>query len=73
MEMAVRIQRNTHWVLRENEKTRNPPVIILSIRKEDADLLQKMTTGADLYVSKPFDLQELVVEVGQVWRRQAED
>ena len=60
-------------VLRENEQTKRLPVIILSIRKEDADILKGLSTGADLYLTKPFDLQDLLMAVERVLRSESED
>ena len=59
-------------VLRENEQTRSLPVIILSERGADSDLLKGLTTGADLYLTKPFGTQELVVAVARVLPRESD-
>ena len=48
-------------VLREREETRHLPVIILSIRSDDHDILKGLSTGADIYVTKPFKMEELVL------------
>jgi DNA-binding response OmpR family regulator len=59
-------------VLRENEKSKTLPVIILSIRKEDADILKGLSIGADLYLTKPFNLEDLVVAVERVLQGESE-
>lgn len=50
-------------ILRENEQHRSLPVIILSIRNDDRDILKGLTTGADMYITKPFKMDELVTAV----------
>jgi DNA-binding response OmpR family regulator len=48
-------------VLREREETKSLPVVILSIRSDDQDILKGLATGADIYVTKPFKMEELVL------------
>ena len=45
------------------------PVIILSALGQKADKLRGLTMGADDYVTKPFDMEELVARVHTVLRR----
>ena len=53
-------------VLRHGGKT---PIIILSARGEKADKLTGLRLGADDYVTKPFDMEELVARINTVLRR----
>ena len=53
-------------VLRHGGKT---PIIILSARGEKADKLEGLRLGADDYVTKPFDIEELVARIHTVLRR----
>lgn len=53
-------------VLRRRGRT---PIIILSARGEKADKLQGLRLGADDYVTKPFDMEELVARIQTVLRR----
>ena len=53
-------------VLRHGGKT---PIIILSARGEKADKLQGLRLGADDYITKPFDMEELVLRIQTVLRR----
>jgi DNA-binding response OmpR family regulator len=53
-------------VLRHGGKT---PIIILSARGEKADKLQGLRLGADDYITKPFDMEELVARIHTVLRR----
>ncbi|MBR1391729.1 MAG: response regulator transcription factor [Lachnospiraceae bacterium] len=47
----------------------NIPIIILSAKSEDADKILGLNTGADDYVSKPFNPLELVARVKSQLRR----
>lgn len=53
-------------VLRHGGKT---PIIILSARGEKGDKLQGLRLGADDYITKPFDMEELVARIHTVLRR----
>ena len=53
-------------VLRYGGKT---PIIILSARGEKADKLMGLRLGADDYITKPFDMEELVARINTVLRR----
>jgi DNA-binding response OmpR family regulator len=48
---------------------RHTPIIILSARNERRDKLRGLNLGADDYITKPFDLQELLARVHAVLRR----
>ena len=45
------------------------PVILLTARAQKADKLRGLKLGADDYVTKPFDLEELIARVHAVLRR----
>lgn len=49
------------------------PVIILSARDKVSDRIKGLELGADDYVIKPFDLQELSARIATVTRRQFEN
>jgi DNA-binding response OmpR family regulator len=53
-------------VLRQGGRT---PVVILSARAQKADKLRGLKLGADDYLTKPFDLDELLARVQAVLRR----
>ncbi len=53
-------------VLRQGGRT---PIIILSVRSQRADKLRGLHLGADDYVTKPFDMEELVARIHVVLRR----
>jgi len=52
--------------LRHGGKT---PIIFLSARGEKADKLTGLRLGADDYITKPFDMEELVARINTVLRR----
>ena len=52
--------------IREN---RNIPIIIISAKSEDSDKILGLSMGADDYVTKPFNPQELVARVKSQLRR----
>jgi len=45
------------------------PVIILTARDNMADLIKGLDTGADDYIVKPFDLEELCARIRAIQRR----
>ena len=55
-------------VLKIREK-RNLPIIVLSAKSEDSDKILGLSMGADDYVSKPFNPQELAARVRSQLRR----
>ena len=55
--------------LRRNPKSANVPIIMLSARGEEEDRIRGLETGADDYVTKPFNPRELVTRVQAVLRR----
>lgn len=55
--------------LKQNTKTRDLPIIMVSARGEEADRIKGLDTGADDYVAKPFSPRELVARVNAVLRR----
>jgi two-component system OmpR family response regulator len=45
------------------------PVIVLSARQEKSDVIEGFRIGADDYISKPFDLEELIMRIKSLIRR----
>ncbi|PLX33470.1 MAG: DNA-binding response regulator, partial [Clostridiales bacterium] len=50
-------------------ESRNIPIIILSAKSEDSDKILGLSMGADDYVTKPFNPDELVARVKSQLRR----
>ncbi len=42
------------------------PIIILSARGDTGDKVRSLSLGADYYITKPFDIAELITRVGAV-------
>ena len=49
--------------LRENSDTKNLPVIMLTAKGEETDIVFGLGVGADDYMVKPFSIKELVARV----------
>ena len=51
------------------EHDREQPIIMLTAKSGDADIIQGLALGADDYVTKPFSVAQLVLRVQAVLRR----
>lgn len=49
------------------------PIIMLTAKVEEADMLEGLSIGADDYITKPFSLKELYARIEAVLRRSADD
>jgi two-component system, OmpR family, alkaline phosphatase synthesis response regulator PhoP len=56
-------------MLRKDEKTSRIPIIFLTARDTENDMLTGFNIGADDYISKPFSIREVVARVKAVVRR----
>jgi len=56
-------------IIRENPKTRNVPIIMITAKSEEADILTGLELGADYYISKPFSMRELLSRIRALFRR----
>ena len=54
---------------RIRQRDRQQPVIMLTAKSSDEDIVQGLTLGADDYVAKPFSVTQLVLRVQAVLRR----
>jgi DNA-binding response OmpR family regulator len=52
--------------VREDPRTATLPVIMLSARRQEQDVLSALELGASDYIVKPFIPEELVVRLGRV-------
>jgi two-component system response regulator RegX3 len=50
-------------------KDRNQPIIMLTAKTSDEEIIQGLKLGADDYVAKPFSIQQLVLRIEAVLRR----
>jgi len=60
---------NGFKVLKEIRKFSTVPVIILTVRSDDEDMLMGLEAGADDYIIKPFNYLTLLARVKAVLRR----
>ena len=56
-------------VLQRTREFSNVPVIILTVRSDDEDVLRGLEAGADDYIIKPFNYLTLLARVKTVLRR----
>ncbi|MCM0608604.1 MAG: phosphate regulon transcriptional regulator PhoB [Ideonella sp. WA131b] len=56
---------------RADTRTRNLPIVMLTARSQEADLVQGLDAGADDYLAKPFSNAELLARIRAVLRRKA--
>ena len=59
--------------LKADKTTREIPIIILSARSDEIDRVLGLEFGADDYVTKPFNSQELILRINNVLRRVYKD
>ena len=60
---------NGFEVLKEVRKDSGIPIIMITAKGEDADIVMGLEMGADDYVVKPFSSREFLARVGAVLRR----
>ena len=56
-------------VLRSDEKTKNYPIIMLTARVEDSDRIEGLKLGADDYITKPYNAEELILRIRNLLKR----
>lgn len=56
-------------IIREQDATKNVPVILLTARGEENDIVAGLETGADDYVTKPFSPKVLIARLQAIMRR----
>ncbi len=57
------------WLRQMRKSSNTTPVIILTARDQISDRIAGLQSGADDYVIKPFDVQELLARLAAVLRR----
>ncbi len=57
--------------LRRDERLARTPIIMLTAKSEETDVVLGLGVGADDYVTKPFSVKEVVARVQAVLRRRA--
>ncbi len=59
--------------LKDNPKTRSVPVVMLTAKGEESDVVAGLELGADDYITKPFSPRILTARVRAVLRRKTAD
>ncbi len=57
--------------MREDFKTKNIPVIMVTAKSTEMDMVKGLDEGADDYIRKPFSILELLSRVRSIMRRSA--
>ena len=55
--------------IRRNEKFHDLPVLLLSMRDREEDIVKGLEEGADDYVIKPFNARELLARIRKILNR----
>lgn len=58
-------------LMKQEELTRNIPIVMLTARGEEEDKVRGLEVGADDYITKPFSPKELTARIKAVMRRSA--
>lgn len=58
-----------HETVKSDDATKNIPFLFLSARASQEDKVRGLKTGADDYITKPFDHRELLARVSAVFNR----
>ena len=56
-------------ILRQDEKTANTPIIFLTAKDTENDMLTGFNLGADDYISKPFSIRQVIARVKAVTKK----
>lgn len=56
-------------ILKNDEKTLNIPIVMLTAKGDESDIVAGLELGANDYISKPFSPKELVARIRAILRR----
>jgi two-component system phosphate regulon response regulator PhoB len=59
--------------LKDDQKTRSIPIVMLTAKGEEADVVTGLELGADDYITKPFSPRILIARVRAVLRRKSSE
>lgn len=59
--------------LRRSESTQSMPIIMLTAKTEEEDLIKGLENGADDYITKPFSPRALIARIHALLRRSSDD
>ena len=55
--------------LRSDKMTKDYPIIMLTARDEDSDRIEALKLGADDYITKPYNAEELILRIKNLLKR----
>jgi len=53
--------------------SREQPIVMLTAKNSEEDIINGLSLGADDYIAKPFSVRELVLRIGAILRRTGKD
>jgi DNA-binding response OmpR family regulator len=53
-------------MLKKNEKTKGIPVVMVSAKAQEKDIIEGLRLGADYYITKPFDPVKFERQIAQI-------
>tara|TARA_B100001741_G_scaffold23394_1_gene17280 strand:+ start:831 stop:1532 length:702 start_codon:yes stop_codon:yes gene_type:complete len=56
-------------ILKNNKETKNIPILMLTAKTSDENIIEGLEAGADDYVTKPFSIKVLIARVENLLRR----
>ena len=56
-------------VIRNNPGTQNIPIVMLTAKGDESDIITGLELGANDYISKPFSPKELIARIRNIFRR----
>lgn len=59
-------------IIKGNPKTKHIPIIIVTAKNEEIDIVTGLTLGADDYITKPFSLKVLIARIKTALRKKKE-
>ena len=54
--------------LKHDEKYRHIPIILLTVKSNNEDMMKGYKFGADYYLSKPFKMEELLIGIKMMFK-----
>ena len=60
-------------MVRADNKLKSLPIIFLTAKGEIEDRIKGLESGADDYISKPFDTKELALRIGLIFKRMSQE
>jgi two-component system response regulator MtrA len=68
--LEINLERRTGFEVCEDiRRQANTPVIMLTTRRDEIDILRGFEAGADDYITKPYRPQQLVMRIAAILRR----